>query len=71
MVPLLAHHQVICYHSHAKPDSRMKIKSLVLQDYSYGNAFMDKNVMAEILVLLNLQSLHFNSRLCTSIFGHS
>ena len=57
MVLLLAHHQVLFYHSLAKLDSRMKSKSLVSQDYSYGIAFMDKNVMAEILVLLNPQSL--------------
>ena len=70
-LPLLANHQVLRYHSLVKPDSCMKSKSLVSQDYSYGIAFMDKNVMAEILVLLNPQSLHFSSSLCTSIFGDS
>ena len=29
----------------------MKSKSLASQDYSYGIVFMDKNMMAEILVL--------------------
>ena len=33
MVPLLAHHQVLCYCSLAKPDSRTKNKGLALQDY--------------------------------------
>ena len=31
--PLLAHHQVLCYCSLAKPDSRMKNKGLASQDY--------------------------------------
>ena len=34
MVPLLAHHQMLCYCSLANPDSRTKNKGLALQDYS-------------------------------------
>ena len=34
MVPLLAHHQMLCYCSLAQPDSRTKDKGLALQDYS-------------------------------------
>ena len=34
MVPLLAHHQMLCYCSLAKPDSRTKNKGLASQDYS-------------------------------------
>ena len=48
MVLLLAHHQVLCYCSLAKLDSHMKSKNLVSWDYSYGIAFVDKNVMGEI-----------------------
>ena len=31
-IPLLAHHQVLCYCSLAKPDSQMKNKGLASQD---------------------------------------
>ena len=48
MVLLLAYHQVLCYYSLAKLDSHMKSNNLVSRDYSYGIAFVDKNVMAEI-----------------------
>ena len=34
MVPLLAHHQMLCYCSLANPDSRTKNKGLASQDYS-------------------------------------
>ena len=33
MVPLLAHHQMLCYCSLANQDSRTKNKDLALQDY--------------------------------------
>ena len=43
MVPLLAHHQMLCYCSLANPDSRTKNKGLASQDYSsIVIVFMDK-----------------------------
>ena len=69
MVLLLAHHQVLCHCSFAKPDPRTKCKSLVSKVYSYWVVFMDKNVMAESSA--QSQSLHFTLHLCTSILGNS
>ena len=43
MVPLLAHHQMLCYCSLANPDSRTKNKGLATQDYgSIVIVFVDK-----------------------------
>ena len=51
MVLLLAHYQVLCYCSLAKPDPHTKSKTLVSQD-RYGIVFMHgQNVMADIIVL--------------------
>ena len=59
MVLLLPHHQVLCYCSLAKPDPHTKCKSLVSQDCSYWVVFVDKNVMAEIVLNLSLFTLLF------------
>ena len=51
MVLLLAHYQVLCYCSLAKPDPQNRSKTLVSQD-RYGIVFMHgQNVMADIIVL--------------------
>ena len=68
MVLLLAHHQMLCYCSLAKPDSHMKSKSLALQDYSYGSVFRDKNMMAEISARSSVFSLWSSS--CTLILSY-
>ena len=44
-VLLLAHHQVLCYCSLAKPDSRTKNKGLALQDYSIVFSVTNLNVL--------------------------
>ena len=70
MVPLLAHHQMLCYCSLTKPDSQTKNKDLALQDYSI--VFVDKLECARWQKLvLDPQSLHFGLRLCNLILGHS
>ena len=48
MVLLLAHHQVLCYCSLAKPDSPTKV-SLTSRDYGYGIVFV-----ASIAVILSV-----------------
>ena len=48
LVLLLAHHQVLCYCSLAKPDSRTKSNSLASRDYCYEIVFVAKNVMTGI-----------------------
>ena len=70
IVPLLAHYQMLCYCSLAKPDSRMKNKGSASQDYSI--VFVDKLECAwwQKLVL-NPQSLRFGLCQCTSILSHS
>ena len=51
VVLLLAHYQVLCYCSLAKPDPQNRSKTLVSQD-RYGIVFMHgQNVMADIIVL--------------------
>ena len=50
VVLLLAHHQMLCYFSLAKPDSLMKVNCLTSLDYGYRIVFVAKNVMAGISV---------------------
>ena len=42
MVSMLAHHQMLCYCSLAKPDSQTKNKGPASQDYIYSILFVDK-----------------------------
>ena len=62
VVLLLAHYQVLCYCSLAKPDPQNKSKTLVSQD-RYGIVFMHgQNVMADYYSAQS-QSFHFGLRL--------
>ena len=68
VVLLLAHYQVLCYCSLAKPDPQNKSKTLVSQD-RYGIVFMHgQNVMADISA--QSQSFHFGLCLYILILSH-
>jgi len=68
VVLLLAHYQVLCYCSLAKPDPQNISKTLVSQD-RYGIVFMHgQNVMADISA--QSQSFHFGLRLYILILSH-
>ena len=58
LVLLLAHHQVLCCCSLAKPDSRTKSNSLVSREFCYGIVFtVANNVMAGISTRFSASSL--------------
>jgi len=57
IVLLLAHHQVLCYCSLAKPDSRIKSNSVALQEYCHGIVFVAKSVMPGICARSSVSSL--------------